>query len=539
MQFRGIMSSGRIPEHNQLNGASATVTSTSNSHTFGTRVARNGCLMTIRPRVSAGVRPRTAATRVYSHSDSISPKAATTKIPEILSDTQDDNAEKKFNWFKNWWAVQVVDDLETDRPNKIQLLNKDYIVWKGHNGDWIAMDDECPHRLAPLSEGRIEKDGNLLCSYHAWRFNESGKCVKIPHAEDEKAHTVACNSARSSVQAYPCKTRADYFERDISERPITAYHRIFPYSFDTLMENVADPSHFIVSHHGAIPVLNRYKAGPMNMQHTDAMKGHKILDAVLYENPPFASHAHAEIRPPGVIIAYNEATDGRPASRLFLCMRPISPGRSAAILIDVLEKMIEQTGVPNFFTKLFYAYTRLVHHSKIANRVLDGDTVLLHGQEKSIRNRGSKFSTAKDYFIPTNADTLVLSFRKWFEANKTEAVDKGSESFTTQTALSKEQLLDRYEQHTKHCKTCSQALSNIRSAIRLLKTVFVLSSLVVCAIVFKSFSAGSLSSVSFLKNIKLMISAFISMIALKLASLLEEKVIPLFYFVDLSHPDID
>lgn len=120
---------------------------------------------------------------------------------------EEDLAKSKFNWFKNWWPVQVVDNLRTDRPNKARILGKDLIVWKGHSGMWIAMDDECPHRMAPLSEGRIEKAGNLLCSYHAWRFNESGKCVRIPHAEDEKAHFVACNSPRSAVQTYPCKVQ--------------------------------------------------------------------------------------------------------------------------------------------------------------------------------------------------------------------------------------------------------------------------------------------------------------------------------------------
>lgn len=155
--------------------------------------------------IYSSVYPRTNTARVYSSSEGLSPKSTTSPSPGSLSTVVKDHEDEKFNWFKNWWVVQIVDNLETDRPNKIQLLNKDFIVWKGHSGEWIAMDDECPHRMAPLSEGRIEDDGNLLCSYYAWRFNESGKCVKIPHAEDEKAHSVACNSSRSAVQTYPCK----------------------------------------------------------------------------------------------------------------------------------------------------------------------------------------------------------------------------------------------------------------------------------------------------------------------------------------------
>lgn len=32
---------------------------------------------------------------------------------------------------------------------------------------WSVFEDRCPHRLAPLSEGRIEPStGHLMCSYH-------------------------------------------------------------------------------------------------------------------------------------------------------------------------------------------------------------------------------------------------------------------------------------------------------------------------------------------------------------------------------------
>ena len=43
-------------------------------------------------------------------------------------------------------------------------------------------DDACPHRLAPLSDGRIDKLGRLQCAYHGWCFNGSGHCKLIPQA---------------------------------------------------------------------------------------------------------------------------------------------------------------------------------------------------------------------------------------------------------------------------------------------------------------------------------------------------------------------
>jgi len=33
-----------------------------------------------------------------------------------------------------------------------------------------------PHRLAPLSEGRVNAAGLLDCPYHGWAFAGSGTC---------------------------------------------------------------------------------------------------------------------------------------------------------------------------------------------------------------------------------------------------------------------------------------------------------------------------------------------------------------------------
>lgn len=52
-------------------------------------------------------------------------------------------------------------------------------IWHDAEG-WRAFSDVCPHRLIPLTEGRISADGNLQCGYHGWEFEGSGSCVAIP-----------------------------------------------------------------------------------------------------------------------------------------------------------------------------------------------------------------------------------------------------------------------------------------------------------------------------------------------------------------------
>ncbi len=69
---------------------------------------------------------------------------------------------------------------------------------------WNAFLDRCPHRLAALSEGRVE-DNKLQCAYHGYEFASSGACVRVPHAADAKSHANALASPRSCAQVYPAK----------------------------------------------------------------------------------------------------------------------------------------------------------------------------------------------------------------------------------------------------------------------------------------------------------------------------------------------
>ena len=47
------------------------------------------------------------------------------------------------------------------------------------DGEVVAFEDRCPHRLAPLSAGWVE-DGKLRCGYHGWVFDATGRCRLIP-----------------------------------------------------------------------------------------------------------------------------------------------------------------------------------------------------------------------------------------------------------------------------------------------------------------------------------------------------------------------
>jgi nitrite reductase/ring-hydroxylating ferredoxin subunit len=96
------------------------------------------------------------------------PDFSTQALEEALSDAPGPAAS--FDWHRHWYAVAALDALERDVPNAMTILGQRVAVWLDNDLEWRALRDECPHRLAPLSEGRVAEDGTLqvkpCCSCH-------------------------------------------------------------------------------------------------------------------------------------------------------------------------------------------------------------------------------------------------------------------------------------------------------------------------------------------------------------------------------------
>jgi phenylpropionate dioxygenase-like ring-hydroxylating dioxygenase large terminal subunit len=147
-------------------------------------------------RVSSPVRGLKAAGAVaYSHEPSLQQVNGVT--------TSKTEHKSVFQWSKHWYPVGVADSLDSGRPHAIQLLGRHLVLWfDAAEQQWRVFDDACPHRFAPLSEGRIEKDSSLQCAYHGWRFNGSGACTLIPQSPAAAAEQHAA-SPRACAVSYP------------------------------------------------------------------------------------------------------------------------------------------------------------------------------------------------------------------------------------------------------------------------------------------------------------------------------------------------
>uniref|UniRef100_A0ACD5W8M7 Uncharacterized protein n=1 Tax=Avena sativa TaxID=4498 RepID=A0ACD5W8M7_AVESA len=89
----------------------------------------------------------------------------------------------EFDWLDTWCPLAPVCDLDPGAPHGKTVLGLHVVAWYDRAASlWRVFEDECPHRRAPLSEGRIDGKGRLQCVYHGWCFDGRGSCEFIPQA---------------------------------------------------------------------------------------------------------------------------------------------------------------------------------------------------------------------------------------------------------------------------------------------------------------------------------------------------------------------
>ncbi|VAI23711.1 unnamed protein product [Triticum turgidum subsp. durum] len=101
----------------------------------------------------------------------------------LIDGEEKEKEEGQFDWLDQWYPLAPVCDLDPGAPHGKTVLGLRVVAWYDRAVDeWRVFDDACPHRLAPLSEGRIDDKGRLQCVYHGWCFDGRGACQFIPQA---------------------------------------------------------------------------------------------------------------------------------------------------------------------------------------------------------------------------------------------------------------------------------------------------------------------------------------------------------------------
>ena len=73
-----------------------------------------------------------------------------------------------------------VEAIPLGQGRAFKVGHKSIAVFRQRSGRLSALQNECPHRGGPLSEG-IVGAGTVICPFHAWKFNvETGECLTDP-----------------------------------------------------------------------------------------------------------------------------------------------------------------------------------------------------------------------------------------------------------------------------------------------------------------------------------------------------------------------
>lgn len=78
-----------------------------------------------------------------------------------------------------WYVVAFSHEIGTERPLQRYCCGDRLVLFRGANGDPVALYDRCPHRGSPLSLGKVVGDA-IQCPYHGFQFGAAGGCVRVP-----------------------------------------------------------------------------------------------------------------------------------------------------------------------------------------------------------------------------------------------------------------------------------------------------------------------------------------------------------------------
>lgn len=180
-------------------------------------------------------------------------------IDSYMEDSPFLEEEFDVNEMGAWVPVGSISCLSGLDPLDMEIMGRKFVVWRSSSqGQWSVLVDECSHRMAPLSQGRINRRTKCLeCPYHGWAFDRNGTLQVIPQLEAG----ASLHAEQRSVESFPVHITGDLLWtflptsfhgeafpksllpetwysglKDIVDQGTTFYTQDLPFSFDFFVE---------------------------------------------------------------------------------------------------------------------------------------------------------------------------------------------------------------------------------------------------------------------------------------------------------------
>ena len=178
----------------------------------------------------------------------------------------------------------------TQQPFAVQLLSLPLVLWRDEQGQPQGLHDQCPHRGAQLSLGKV-CNGQLQCPYHGWTFNGRGECTHVPAMPDfqpgpsQKAKPLAVREAYGLLWVCLSHDAHDVpaFTADaqMGLRKLNAGPFTVNTSAPRIVENFLDMAHFSFVHEGWLGDALHTQIPDYQVQTTD--HGFKLVNAQAWQ----------------------------------------------------------------------------------------------------------------------------------------------------------------------------------------------------------------------------------------------------------------
>ncbi|MGZ3460143.1 MAG: Rieske 2Fe-2S domain-containing protein, partial [Archangium sp.] len=109
-----------------------------------------------------------------------------------------------------------------DKPVRVELAGRAYALFRDAQDRPAALADACPHRFAPLSAGRVTREGQLECPYHGWRFDADGHGRSPSQPELKKCE----------ARSFQVVERFGYLWLSARDTPLSAFPDFAPQGYD-------------------------------------------------------------------------------------------------------------------------------------------------------------------------------------------------------------------------------------------------------------------------------------------------------------------
>ncbi len=377
------------------------------------------------------------------------------------------------HWQQRWYPVAYLEDLDRRQPTPFTLLGTDLVLWhEAASGQWRAFADVCPHRLVPLSDGRINDRGELECPYHGWSFGGDGRCTLIPQALPEQQQTAGA-SRRARCQSFATAEAQGLLfvfagDPDTAaaiplplvpplEEPgwlVQGTFRDLPMDALTVLENVLDVSHVPFTHHRTVG--RRDNAAPVESELTGF--GPEGFTALWPEGPRKGRLGSQHTTFVGPCLMWHDLTaKGFGRIMTVVYATPIRPGECRIFARFPFQF---SSPIPKLLVGLRPRWLQhLGNHT-----VLEDDQIFLHWQERALAARGGSHRFEQACYMPTGSDLYSRALHRWVR----EVAGEPFPDLPLPLRQLKTPLLERWNAHTRHCRACSSALRRIRQVRPLL-----------------------------------------------------------------------